>query len=147
MKAIVVYGSNFGNTQQVAETVAAEMGAVAVSARNVDVDVLRGVELLVVGTPINGWQPIEAVKDFLDALQPGELKGIEATAFDTRVKSFIHGDAKDKVAAALRRAGAHIIVDTEAFYVAGPQQAPRLIDGELEKAAAWARKVREAMEK
>jgi len=59
-----------------------------------------------------------------------------AAAFDTRVKLFIHGDAARKLTKALTDAGASIIGGPMAFYVKG-SEGP-LMDGETERAAAWA---------
>lgn len=143
MKSIVLYGSNFGNTQKVAETIAVGMGGKALSVAQVTDSTLSNVDVLIVGTPINGWMPVPAVQEFLAQLKPGQLKGVKATAFDTRVKLFIHGDAMGKVAEVLKNAGAEIITDPMAFYVAGPQQAPYLLPGELEKARAWGRQIRQ----
>lgn len=143
MKAIVIYGSNFGNTQKIAETIAVGIGCKAVSVDKIDDNELNEVDLLVVGTPINGWMPVPAVQGFLANLKPGQLKGVKATAFDTRVKLFIHGDAMGKVESALKNAGAEIITDPMAFYVAGPQQTPYLLNGELEKARAWGRQIKQ----
>lgn len=146
MKTIVAYGSNFGNTQKVAETIATQLGGRALRIEQIDLDELTGIDLLIVGTPINGWMPTESVQEFLARLQPDQLKGLKATAFDTRVKLFIHGDSMGKVAKALKAAGADIFVDPMAFYVAGPQQTPYLLDGELEKAKAWAEEITRKVE-
>jgi len=144
MKSMVVYGSNFGNTQKVAEAIAAELGAQAVRVENIDEEALSDVDLLIVGTPINGWQPTEAIREFLAAFRPGQLKGVKATSFDTRVKLFIHGDAMKKVAKALREVGAQIVCEPRAFYVAGSQQEPHLLDGELNRARLWALEIKAA---
>jgi flavodoxin len=135
MKALVVYDSNFGNTQEIAETIAAEIGAKAIKITAVNPSDLSGLDLLIVGTPIIGWKPTIKTQSFLDKLP--KLSGVRATAFDTRVKLFIHGDAMGKVANALKNCGADIVVDPVAFYVAGPQQSPYLLSGELEKAKKW----------
>jgi len=50
MKAIVIYGSNFGNTQKIAETIAVGIGCKAVSVDKIDDNELNEVDLLVVGT-------------------------------------------------------------------------------------------------
>ena len=95
MKALVIYDSNLGNTKLIAETIAAGLGegTCSLSVVNVKADDLMGVGLLVVGSPIVGWKPTERMQQFLAGLKPGQLTGIKATTFDTRVKLFIHGDA------------------------------------------------------
>jgi pentose-5-phosphate-3-epimerase len=79
--------------------------------------------------------------EFLNSLNENELKGVKATSFDTRVKLFIHGDAKEKIAKQLERAGANIVVSPRAFYVAG-SKGP-LLEGELEKAKNWSKEIHE----
>lgn len=141
MKAIIVYDSNYGNTKTIAEEISKPLGAMTILVKSFKASDLEGIDLLVLGSPIIGWQPTVSMQEFLKKLSPGTLKGVKATAFDTRVKLFIHGDAKDKMVASLKRSGAEIITSPEAFYVTGPQNSPYLLDGELEKAKGWAQKI------
>lgn len=137
MKALVIYDSAFGNTKKIAEVVAKTLGAKAILVKEFKKSDLDGIDLLVVGSPINGWRPLPSITDFLNSL--GDLKNVKATSFDTRVKLFIHGDAKDKIAKTLESAGSKIVVEPMAFYVKG-QEGP-LIDGEIEKASKWAKTI------
>jgi flavodoxin len=141
MKALVIYDSNLGNTKLIAEAIANELGedARTVSVTNVKADDLAGVELLVVGSPIIGWKPTVRMQQFLTGLKPGQLNGIKATTFDTRVKLFIHGDAAKEMAQRLKELGAEIVTEPMPFYVRG-KEGP-LFDGEVEKAKAWAKKL------
>ena len=141
MKALVVYDSNLGNTKLIAETIAGELGSDtrAVSITDVKADDLAGVELLVVGSPIIGWKPTVHMQEFLAGLRPGQLNGIKATTFDTRVKLFIHGDAANEMAKRLKELGAEIVAEPMPFYVRG-KEGP-LFEGEVEKAKAWAKKL------
>ena len=141
MKALVIYDSNLGNTKLIAETIAAGLGegTCSLSIVNVKADDLMGVELLVVGSPIIGWKPTERMQQFLAGLKPGQLTGIKATTFDTRVKLFIHGDAAKEMAKRLTELGAEIVVEPMPFYVRG-KEGP-LFEGELEKAKVWAKKL------
>jgi len=140
MKSLVIFDSSFGNTQKIAEILAAELGTKAVKVADFNKKDLEGIEMLIVGSPINGWRPTPAITDFLKTLQSDKLNGIKATAFDTRIKLFIHGDAKDKIASELKNAGAEIIASSQAFYVKGTNGP--LFDGELEKAKDWAKKLK-----
>lgn len=142
MKSLVIYDSNYGNTQRVAEVIADEIGAKVASVSSIQADELKNLELLIVGTPINGWKPTAKMQEFLSELETGQLDGVKAASFDTRVKLFIHGDAMGKVADSLRSAGADIFVDPMAFYVTGPQASPMLLNGEIEKAKKWAREIK-----
>jgi len=139
LKALVVYDSAYGNTKQVAEAVAASLGplqAHAVSVTDFKAPVLAEGDLLVVGSPINGWRPTPKIAEMLAALGGGQLHGVKAAAFDTRVRLFIHGDAAKKMTEILKAAGAEIVSKPMAFYVKGSEGPLR--SGELEKAATWA---------
>ena len=140
MKALVVYDSNFGNTKLVAEKIAANLGpgTEAVSVSVATKTVLAGVDLLVLGSPIYQWAPTVSTQKFLDTLPDWSLKGVKATTFDTRVRLF-HGDAKEKMAQALKDLGAEIVIPPEHFFVSGAQGP--LSRGELEHAAEWGKKI------
>jgi flavodoxin len=92
MKAIIIFDSNFGNTQKIAETIAKEFETQAIPVSKASIDELGGLDLIVVGSPINAWRPSEKMGKFLANLNKGQLKGVKAAAFDT-LKLFIHGDA------------------------------------------------------
>lgn len=143
MNALVIFDSTYGNTRRVAEAIAAELGGTAAPVAEAGAHDPAGADVLVVGSPINGWMPTEKIRGFLDGLAPGSLRGVRAAAFDTRVKLFIHGDARKKIAAALARAGATPLLPPAAFYVRGAEGP--LLDGELDRARAWAREIRERL--
>ena len=100
-------------------------------------DALAAGDLLVVGSPINGWRPTPKITALLSALGKGSLTGVKAAAFDTRVRMFIHGDAAKKITHALKAGGADIIAEPMPFYVKRSEGPLR--DGEIEKAEGWAR--------
>jgi flavodoxin len=141
MRALVIYDSNLGNTKLIAETIAGELGdeARAVSVTTVKTEEMAEVELLVVGSPIIGWKPTVRMQEFLAGLRPGQLKGIKATTFDTRVKLFIHGDAAKEMAKRLKVLGAEIMAEPMPFYVRG-KEGPLLV-GEVERARDWAKQL------
>ena len=141
MKTLIIYDSNYGNTKKIAEIIAKELSAKAISVLDFKQSDLEGIDLLICGSPINGWKPSEKMQDFLANLKESQLKGIKATSFDTRVKLFIHGDAAKKIAKKLEEAGAEIIIEPEVFYVKG-KEGP-LFDGETEKATEWAKEIKE----
>ena len=148
MKGYVVYDSAYGNTKAVAEAVVEglkPLGATAVSVTDFNPQSLEDDDLLVVGSPINGWRPTPRITELLAQLGPDKLKGINAAAFDTRVRFFIHGDAAKKITKLLREGGANIISDPNPFYVQGTEGPLR--SGELEKAASWAKKLATALER
>ena len=100
MKARVVYDSAYGNTKSVAEAITGSLDgldATPVSVDDFTPENLAAGDLLVVGSPINGWRPTPKITSLLSALGDGPLKGVNAAAFDTRIRMFIHGDAAKKI--------------------------------------------------
>ncbi|WP_445155874.1 flavodoxin family protein [Arthrobacter sp. Hor0625] len=148
MKAHVVYDSAFGNTRSVAEAVAGSLGevhATPVPVSEFDPADLAAGDLLVVGSPINGWRPTPKITELLSTLGGGQLEGVKAAAFDTRVRMFVHGDAAKKMAHALRDSGADLISEPMPFYVKGSEGPLR--PGEIDKAARWGKSLLEALER
>jgi len=70
MKALVLYDTNFGNTKVIAETIAKELwkDTKAMPVSDFDVREIKGIDLLVVGSPIVGWKPSEKMVAFLATL-------------------------------------------------------------------------------
>jgi len=139
MKALVVYDSAYGNTTQVAEAIVASLGplqAQAVPVADFKATELAEGDLLVVGSPINGWRPTPKITELLTTLGDGRLTGVKAAAFDTRVRFFLHGDAAKKMTKSLTAGGAEVVSKPRAFYVRGSEGPLR--SGELDKAATWA---------
>jgi hypothetical protein len=163
MKALVVYESMWGNTEQVARAVAAGLG------ETVNVDVVEvsqapaepgeDVALVVAGGPTHAFSMTRAstradalkqgatqgsqdtgLREWLDALPSGHHEQRLAT-FDTRVDKVRHlpGSAAKKAAKTGRRHGYKAAAHAESFYVhdtAGP-----LLDGELARATGWGREL------
>jgi len=142
MKALVVYDSVYGNTKKIAEIVAAELvkGIKVISVSDFKSKDLAGIDLLVVGSPILAFRPSEKTGKFLASLSAGQLKGVKAAAFDTRMPIFFSGDAAKKIAAALKQAGAEIIAEPRGFIVKG-RKGP-LANDALSKAKDWAASIR-----
>lgn len=142
MKALVVFDSNFGNSRTIAETVARELGARTVPVSEFAPDMLREVELLVVGGPVNWWRPSKRMRAFLSRLAEGQLAGMKCASYDTRVGSiFPWNDAKNRISRSLEEAGAEACISPRSFAVTG-KKGP-LAEGELENAVAWAKSIRE----
>jgi hypothetical protein len=96
---------------------------------------LKDLDLLVVGSPINGWRPSEKMGKFLESIPSGALHGCGVTSFDTRIKVFFHGDAAKKISRKLVASGGELISEPQFFYVRG-KEGP-LVEGEIERATAW----------
>lgn len=91
--------------------------------------------MVIVGSPVNGWQPTKKMIEWLDSLSQNQLRDTKASAFDTRVTMFLHGDAAGKIGKKLEKAGATIIDKPHGFFVKG-QKGP-LLAGELARAKDW----------
>ena len=142
MKALVIYDSNFGNTKRIAETIAEKLGegVRVLQVSDFSKKEIEGNELLVVGSPVNGWRPTEKINKFLEGFSNGQLEGIKAAAFDTKFKNPIAGNASKRISKSLKEAGAEIVTKPQSFFVKG-SKGP-LTDGEMEKAAKWAASIK-----
>ena len=156
MQSIVIYDSLYGNTEKIALSIGAALAEVGTSSTlrvgDMHMDLLDGVGILVVGSPTQGFKPTDAIKAFLNGIPDHHLKGFKVAAFDTRftpdniastpvlpfmVKLF--GYAAEPIAKALQKKSGELVVPAEGFYVAG-KEGP-LLEGELERAATWTRKL------
>lgn len=142
MKALIIFDSNYGNTKLIADYIAKQLGndTLSVSVKDIKEHYLDGINLLIVGSPINGWRPTQKIFEFLDHLDPVKMKGIKSGAFDTRLKLFISGNAAKKIAKALQNSGANVIVPPIGFYVKG-SEGP-LLEGEMKRVEEWVKLIR-----
>jgi flavodoxin len=151
MNALIIYDSVFGNTEKIARAIAAVLETQAILVGDVDANQLRGLDLLVVGSPTRKFSPTEGISKFLKDLPPNHLAGVRVAAFDTRIAletidskvfRFIvdkGGYAARTIANALEKKGGQLATPPEGFYVTG-EQGP-LKDDELERAAVWAAQI------
>ncbi|MDY6917828.1 MAG: flavodoxin family protein [Chloroflexota bacterium] len=142
MKVVVVYDSLYGNTENIAraigDAIAGEAKVVRVG--EVSLSELESVDLLVVGSPTQGGRPTLATRDLLNKVSKSAVKGVKVAAFDTRVPArwaAIFGYAAGRIARTLKRKGGTLVASPEGFFVEGTKGP--LKEGELERAAAWAR--------
>jgi flavodoxin len=153
---MIIYDSQYGNTEKIAQTIAnviSQQGEVeVVRVGDMKPDMFKGIDLLVVGSPTQQFRATEAMRLFLEDLPKDVVKGIRAATFDTRLTqafidkhpplSFferIFGYAAERIAKALKEKGAILVVPGEGFYV-NDTEGP-LVEGEVEKAEQWARKL------
>ncbi|MBL7931481.1 MAG: flavodoxin domain-containing protein [Bacteroidia bacterium] len=134
MKSLVIYDSNFGNTKTIAELIAATLHCEARHVSKASLEAMKNVDLLVVGSPINAWRPTPAIQKFLSSLEA--LTNVRAAGFDTRMKTFLSGNAAKRINNQLKQKGAKIIAQPKGFYVTG-KEGP-LEANEKENAANWA---------
>lgn len=142
MDALVVYDSQYGNTQRVARAIGSRLEKFG-SVRLVSVEEspgidLTGVDLLVIGGPTQAHNARRMLRDWIEAAPPAALHDLAAATFDTRLHwpVFLSGSAARSVAKILRRSGCRLIAPPESFFVAG-REGP-LLEGEIASAEAWA---------
>ncbi len=156
MKAIVAYDSAYGNTEQIARAIGSALGSEqeveTLRVGDVTPQKLEGISVLVVGSPTQKFSPTAATNGLLKRIPSGGLRGVKVAAFDTRfteaeiervkILAFfvrIFGYAAEPIADKLRKKGGELAIPPEGFYVGGTEGP--LLDGELERAAAWAKQI------
>jgi len=155
MKTIVVYDSMYGSTKKIAQSIGGAItGDVRViNATEVNPSELESVDLLIVGAPTQGFRPTKPVQTIIESIPGDTLKGVNMAAFDTRVHSSdvgkglrlfmkIGGYAAPRIANALKKKGGNLVVLPEGFFVKD-KEGP-LKEGELERAASWAKEIVES---
>ena len=156
MKALVVFDSVFGNTGQIARAIGEALGTPdeveTVQVGDVRTEQLQGLDLLVVGSPTRRFKATSATYTFLGSIPRESLQGVKVAAFDTRITEAeiekvrilaffvrIFGYAAKPIADRLQKRGGVLVVPPEGFYVEGTEGP--LQEGELERAAEWARQI------
>jgi flavodoxin I len=159
MKAMVVYDSGFGNTEKIAQAIGQGLGSPEdveiVRVDDVKPEQLTGITLLIVGSPTQKFSPTGATTNFLKGIPPNGLQGVKVAAFDTRfpvseiervrVLAFfvkIFGYAAEPIAGRLEKKGGELVIPPEGFFVEGTEGP--LQEGELERAADWAKQIIQA---
>jgi flavodoxin len=114
-------------------------------------------DLVIIGAPTQSAGPSPKTKNLLQNIDRSIIRGKPIAAFDTRLTEsafdkkwlsklvFAMGFAAPKIARDLRKKGARVIGTPGDFYVTG-SEGP-LKDGEIERAAAWAKNVIRLIEK
>ena len=141
MRILIVYASQYGNTQKLAQAMGRGLEPdheVRVVHAPAALDVTaEGVDLLIVGAPTQMRGLRLLAKPFLVGLEGRGFGGLPAAAFDTRMGGFIQTVASDVIARHLVGAGCRLVAEPASFLVAG-LDGP-LVEGEEERAASWAR--------
>ncbi|HET8787046.1 MAG TPA: flavodoxin domain-containing protein [Candidatus Limnocylindrales bacterium] len=143
MEILVVFGSQYGNTQRIARAIAEALAsehhvrvvpaAAATAERGDDVD------LLLVGAPTQ-MRGLRLLADpFLAGLEERGFGRTAAAAFDTYVDVGPQMLASTVIADRLAEAGCRLVAEPESFLVLG-MEGP-LADGEERRAGSWAMSV------
>jgi flavodoxin len=159
MKALIIYDSVCGNTEQIAQAIGQALGSPdQVETLRVNQVVparLAGTTLLIVGSPTRGFRPTEAVTKFLHAIPRYGLIDTKVAAFDTRISVRdidnrllyllvrMFGYAAQPIANKLIKKGGTLVTPPEGFIVKG-SEGP-LKDGERDRAIAWAKAIAQSL--
>ncbi len=147
MKTLVIYDSLYGNTEKIAKGIGGAIkGEVKVlPVAEVNTAELKSLDLLIIGSPTQGGNATKAMQAFMGNIPETALKGVKVVTFDTRYASGwakIFGFAASRMAKYLKIRKGITVVSSEAFVVTGVKGP--LKQGELERAAAWAKKISES---
>jgi flavodoxin len=156
VNSLVVYFTQFGNTQNVAETITSVLAG-AGEARAMSLDgltpaELEDVNLIVLGSPTHYQNLPKQVRAVLDTLPKGVLRGKQVAAFDTSIETWgplMRMTAAHRLLPKLRKLGGTKVVPPETYFVTrgeAPESGERqdaLLEGELERARAWAASILE----
>ena len=143
MKALVVYDSQYGNTEKIAQSIVAALRGVgeadAIRVGTMHSDNIQGVDMLVLGCPTQGWRPTQAMQALLNSFSAERLRGIDVACFDTRFLKprWLTGSAANVMGKRLHALGVPLLAPPESFFVQGTEGP--LIKGEVERAAEWAK--------
>jgi flavodoxin len=160
MKGLIVYDSLYGNTEKIALAIGEALGNreefTIMRVGNVKPDHFTDLDLLIIGSPTQRFQPTPAMNNLLKRIPQNGLKGVKVTAFDTRLTEewinktpvlafFVRVSGRSAYAAKsiadkLKKKGGELISLPEGFYVEGTEGP--LVQGELERAASWAKKIK-----
>lgn len=113
---------------------------------NMNPSAVKTPDLLIIGSPTQAGRPLKAIVDLLAAMPESVVKGTKVAAFDTRVPSkiaVIFGYAAPKIASSLEKRGGKLVKPAEGFFVKS-SKGP-LKEGELERAASWAKTVQNSL--
>ncbi len=151
MKTLVVYDSQYGNTERIAQAIADTMRAFG-QAQAVHVDParpieLQGVDLIILGCPTQGFRPTPVMQSFLGNVSSQSLRGLAIACFDTRFRGRLwKNSAAPRMARQLLTIGVEPLVPPESFFVKAMKKEGPLLAGEVERAATWARMLFNKME-
>jgi flavodoxin len=143
MNALIVYDSQFGNTERIAQCITSTLSEFgqARSARvgHAHPSELQGVDMLILGCPTQEMRQTLAMQSFIAHIPRELLSGLSVACFDTRFRGgFWMLSAAPSMAKQLRLMGVELVVPPESFFVKAMKKEGPLLAGEVERAASWA---------
>ena len=155
MQALVIYDSVFDNTEKIAQSIATGLRTAhetqCLRAGSVSVVQITSADIIVMGSPTRSFRSTPATHSMLDSIPSAALQGKKVAAFDTRllmtgVKGLLFRKIIDKggyaapiIAFEMQSKAGALSLRAEGFFVKG-EEGP-LVDGELERASDWGRKL------
>ena len=142
IKRLVIYDSQYGNTEQIARIMGEAIGADVRPALfgSISAPELGNYDLLIVGSPTQQGKELSSITLLLKAIPENGLKYTRVAAFDTRHKwrwVGVWGYAAPRIARLLKDKGGDLIKPPEGFIV-NSTKGP-MLRGELERAEEWAK--------
>ena len=144
MKALVVYDSQYGNTEKIAKAIGAGFtGDVKVmKVGDVKREDIAWSKFVIIGSPTQGGRASMPIRFFLRDLPKDVFTGKRLAAFDTRTKGIfvkMFGFAADKIETSLRAKSGNPTAKPQGFFVKSTKGP--LVEGEEAKATEWARAI------
>ena len=143
MKAVIIYDSVYGNTEQIAKAIAGAFNSGDIKilkVREASYEDIEQASMVILGSPTNGGKMTADLRVFVGKIPNAFVTGKKVALFDTRLKTklvTIFGYAAPKLAEIFRGKGAELAAKPEGFLVKATKGP--LVEGELERAAAWAK--------
>lgn len=154
MKIVVMYDSAYGNTAKVAQEIARTAGrygeVVEKQASNSVANDFKDADVLFIGSPTQGGRPTELLQTVVSKYAHLLPSGAQVAPFDTRFSPEavggwlrllmrVIGYAAPKIASSFRK-NPHCVVEAPEGFIVTDREGP-LLQGELDRAANWARQI------
>ena len=115
MNALIVYDSQFGNTERIAQRITSTLSefgqARAVRVGQVHTEELQGVDMLILGCPTQGMRQTPSMQSFLASIPRESLNSLSVACFDTRFRGGLWKfSAAPSMAKQLRTMGVELLV-------------------------------------
>ena len=124
MKALIIYDTNFGNTQKIANSLAAGMNEAGyevdvVYVEDIQLEKITEYNLLAIGGPTHGFGISKPIRKLIKRFSQVDLRDKNAFAFDTKSKGRIWGSAAKGIEKKLKNMGMSIIKPSASGIVLG----------------------------
>jgi flavodoxin len=156
MNTVIIFDSLFGNTEKIAHAIGKGISGnvKVIPAEKANFSVLKGINLLIAGSPTHGGKPSPEMQKFLNSIPQRALNNVYIATFDTRFYYQDHGIGLKLLMNILKFAAARIekqlvkkegtsVIKPEGFFVEG-KEGP-LMQGELKRATAWGKTIKKSL--